>query len=37
MNVERASVSMYRVPEDSGEGDYMFQPMEAVLTLGYWY
>jgi hypothetical protein len=37
MNVEKTVVSMYRVPGNAGQPDYMFQPMEAVLTLGYLY
>lgn len=37
MNVEKTIVSMYMVPNDLSRADYLFQPMEAVLTLGYLY
>jgi len=37
MSIERAAASMYMVPDDTSRADYMFQPMEAVLTLGYLY
>jgi hypothetical protein len=37
MNIERAVVSMYTVPGEIYRSDYMFQPLKAVLTLGYLY
>jgi hypothetical protein len=37
MGAEKAISSIYVVPDDTSLPDYMFQPMEAVLTLGYLY
>jgi hypothetical protein len=34
---EEATVSIYRIPLDTSRPDYMFQPTEVVLTLGYLY
>jgi hypothetical protein len=37
MGQEAARVSIYTMPKDTSRADYMFMPMEVVLSLGYLY